>query len=151
MNHCTLLVQDSFTLLSGMQICIWDVVFLKQKNGAEENLWNHKLHHLEVITSYIQLLSTFLQVESVAVSPEDTAKVTAERPQWRSAARQLVASIHLVSAWQWSWQMDANGYSETTKSSLARLFSDSPMETQDSICHLFVISSGSAHSNRTRH
>ena len=42
-------------------------------------------------------------------------------------------------------------YSETTKSSLARLFSDSPMETQDSICHLFVISYGSAHSNRTRH
>ena len=42
-------------------------------------------------------------------------------------------------------------YSETTKSSLARLFSDSPMETQDSICHLFVISYGSAHSKRTRH
>ena len=42
-------------------------------------------------------------------------------------------------------------YSETTKSSLARLFSDSPMETQDSICHLFVISYGSALSNRTRH
>lgn len=65
-----------------------------------------------------------MQVESVAVSPEDTAKVTAERPQWRSAARQLVASIHLVSAWQWSWQMDANGYNiqgkcrETSSSSL---------------------------------
>ena len=42
-------------------------------------------------------------------------------------------------------------YSETTKSSLARLFSDAPMETQDSICHLFVISYGSAHSKRTRH
>ena len=47
--------------------------------------------------------------------------------------------------------ISASGYSETTKSSLARLFSDSPMETQDSICHLFVISYGSAHSKRTRH
>ena len=44
-----------------------------------------------------------------------------------------------------------NWYSETTKSSLARLFLDSPMETQDSICHLFVISYGSAQSKRTRH
>ena len=45
----------------------------------------------------------------------------------------------------------ATTYSETTKSSLARLFSDSPMETQDSICHLFVISYGSAQFKRTRH
>ena len=50
-----------------------------------------------------------------------------------------------------SFVVKISRYSETTKSSLARLFSDSPMETQDSICHLFVISYGSAHSNRTRH
>ena len=41
-------------------------------------------------------------------------------------------------------------YSEA-KSSLAVSFPDFPMETQDSICHLFVISYVSAHSNRAHH
>ena len=41
-------------------------------------------------------------------------------------------------------------YSETTKSSLAVSLSDSPIDSQDSICHLFVISFGSAHSTRAR-
>ena len=38
-------------------------------------------------------------------------------------------------------------YSETTKSSLAVSFSDLPLESQDSICYLFVVSYGPLGSN----